>query len=236
MQNTTRTDEIIRTLEEEILGGVLRPGARLDEAELAKRFAVSRTPIRDALRHLAAAALVDFRPRQSAIVARLTIPRMIEMFEVMGELEGACARLACGRITGEQLAAARAANADCATTIETGDVQAFYAANNRFHEAIYLAAGNEFLREQTLALRNRLSPYRRQVTYQPGRMRATVMEHERVLAAITRMDPPAADLAMRSHVQLLGSGVSDLISALGADGEDAAGADLGIERFASSLG
>lgn len=235
MQGATRTDEIIRTLEEEILGGVLRPGDRLDEAELARRFAVSRTPIRDALRHLAAESLVDFRPRQSAMVARLTIPRMIEMFEVMAELEGACARLACGRITGDLLAEARAANADCAGTIETGDVQAFYLANNRFHEAIYLASGNEFLREQTLALRNRLSPYRRQVTYQPGRMRATVMEHERVLAAIVKMDGPAADLAMRSHVQLLGSGVSDLISALGLTGQDdLAGPD--IERFAANLG
>lgn len=235
MQGATRTDEIIRTLEEEILGGVLHPGDRLDEAELARRFAVSRTPIRDALRHLAAEALVDYRPRQSAMVARLTIPRMIEMFEVMAELEGACARLACGRITGDLLAAARAANADCAATIETGDVQAFYEANTRFHEALYDASGNEFLREQTVALRNRLSPYRRQVTYQPGRMRATVIEHERVLAAIARMDGAAADLAMRSHVQLLGSGVSDLISVLGMQG-DGDLADPGIQRFAANLG
>ncbi|MBI1778900.1 MAG: GntR family transcriptional regulator [Proteobacteria bacterium] len=232
-KRNTLSDEVIRSLEEEILRGVLKPGERLDEAELSQRFGVSRTPVRDALRHLAASELVDIRPHQSAVVATLTIPRLIEMFEVMAELEGMCARLACGRIRGEQQETLKQANADCAAALETGDIVRFYAANNRFHETIYEAAGNRFLREQTIQLRNRLSPYRRQVTYQPGRMKASIVEHDRIMSAIQEMKPLAADQAMRFHLELLGSGVSDFVSNLdieaGGDGAD-------LLPFASSLG
>lgn len=233
---TTRTEEIIQALEGEILTGRLKPGDRLDEAELAQRFGVSRTPVRDALRHLAAAALVDIRPRQSAIVAAPTIPRLIEMFEVMAELEGMCARLACGRSSGLQHEALRAANAACAAALDGGDVPGFYEANNVFHETIYEAAGNHFLSEQTLALRGRLAPYRRQVTYQPGRMRASIVEHDRILAAIVEIKPLAADHAMRLHVELLGKGVSDLVSVLSAEQEEAAGSLHDLMRLVGSLG
>ncbi len=220
---STRTKKIIEKLETQILTGVLKPGDRLDEVELARRFNVSRTPIHEALRQLAGSALVEMRPRQSPVVASLTIPRLIQMFEVMGELEGMCARLACGRITGAQRDALGAANADCAAAFETGDVDAFYDANTLFHETIYEASNNQFLCEETLGLRNRLAPYRRQVTYQPGRMKASVDEHQRVLEAIVSVKPIAADHAMRTHVELLRGGVSDFVATLvdGADEESA---------------
>src|SRR5438105_3077471 len=194
---------------------------------------VSRSPIRDALRQLAASGLVELRPRQSAVVASLTIPRLIEMFEVMAELEGMCARLACGRISGDQQAALKRANEACAVALDGGDVAAFYAANNAFHETIYEASGNRFLRDQTILLRNRLSPYRRQVTYQPGRMKATIVEHERIMAAIMELKPIAAEHAMRMHVALLGTGVSDFVAAL--DPEHG-GEVAELIGFASSLG
>jgi DNA-binding GntR family transcriptional regulator len=223
---STRTKKIIEKLESQILTGALKPGDRLDEVELARRFNVSRTPIHEALRQLAGSALVEMRPRQSPVVASLTIPRLIQMFEVMGELEGMCARLACGRITGAQRDALGAANAACAAAFETGDIAAFYDANTSFHETIYRASGNQFLCEETLSLRNRLAPYRRQVTYQPGRMKASVEEHARALEAIVSVKPIAADHAMRTHVELLRGGVSDFVMTLAAESEDDSASEL----------
>ncbi len=98
----TRADQLRRTLEEEIFTGRLKPGDRLDEQSLAQRFSVSRTPVREALRQLSASHLIEVRPRQGAVVAVITLPRLIEMFEVMAELEGMCARLAARRMTDDE--------------------------------------------------------------------------------------------------------------------------------------
>jgi DNA-binding GntR family transcriptional regulator len=235
MSTSTRTEKIVRKLETEILTGALKPGDRLDEVELARRFEVSRTPIHDALRHLAASGLVEIRPRQSALVASLTIPRLLQMFEVMAQLEGMCARLASSRITGEHRELLREANEGCATALQSGNVSGFYDANDTFHETVRLAAGNAFLYEEAVALQNRLAPYRRQVTYQPGRMKASIEEHQRILDAIVGVKPIAAEIAMRAHVELLGSGVSDFVAALAGDTTDH-GAASEIMSFVGSLG
>ena len=92
-------------LEQDIVTGALRPGERLDEQSLAARFGVSRTPIREALMQLASAGLIELQPRRGAFVASLSLRDVIERFEVMAALEGACGALAARRITeGERLA------------------------------------------------------------------------------------------------------------------------------------
>src|SRR4051812_7428965 len=98
----TRTDRVRRQLAEDVIPGVLKPGRLLDEKELAQAFQVSRTPVREALRQLAASDLVDWRPHQSAVVATITVSKMVEMFEVMAEIEGFCGRLAARRMTPEE--------------------------------------------------------------------------------------------------------------------------------------
>ena len=94
----SRAHQLRDTLEDEIVNGRLQPGDRLDEASLAARFNVSRTPIREALQQLVAAGLVQSEPKRGTFVARIGIPQLIEMFEVMAELEGMCGRLAARRI------------------------------------------------------------------------------------------------------------------------------------------
>jgi DNA-binding GntR family transcriptional regulator len=101
--------------------------------------------------------------------------------------------------------------------LELGDHQLFYDVNREFHDALYDAAQTEFLGEQTRALRQRVAPYRRYVTFQPGRMAATIGEHEQILRAVLSADGDAAHRAARDHVNLLGDNLADFIAALPPD-------------------
>ncbi|MGD1876808.1 MAG: GntR family transcriptional regulator [Kiloniellaceae bacterium] len=216
-QNETRAEALRRTLEAEILGGTLRPGDRLDEVELAARFGVSRTPVRQALHALAAGGLLDIKSRQGACVSSLSIAMLLEMFQMMAELEGLCASFAARRARPEQRRQLQDIHERLVRTFDEHDPERFYEVNREFHEAVYAAANSEFIADQTLALRNRVSPYRRYVTFQPGRMAATLGEHEEVLKAILASNPAAAQQAMRSHVNLLGDNLTDFIAAIPAE-------------------
>ncbi len=94
----TRAEDLRRQIADDIVRGGLAPGAPLDETELAQRFKVSRTPVREALRQLAASGLVEARPHRGAVVARPSPERLGAMFEAMAELEALCAGLAAERM------------------------------------------------------------------------------------------------------------------------------------------
>jgi DNA-binding GntR family transcriptional regulator len=218
----TRGAELCAVIEAAILGGEWPPGARLDELRLAGRHKVSRTPVREALKHLAAAGLVELRPRQGAIVARPTLLSLIEMFETMMVLEGACAGLAARRHTAEDRAAIAAAHEACLAATRAGDPDDFYRANVGFHDAIFRAAHNGFLEGEALALRNRIEPYRRQITFHPGRMALSNDEHARIKDVIFAMDAAGADELMRSHLDTMRDDATSLVAALARDGSAAA--------------
>src|SRR5689334_1128467 len=95
----TRAEELRLALADEIINGSLAPGATLEETALAQRFNVSRTPVREALRQLAASGLVETRPHRGAVVANLSHERLAAMFEAMAELEAICAGLAAERMS-----------------------------------------------------------------------------------------------------------------------------------------
>jgi DNA-binding GntR family transcriptional regulator len=217
----TRGLELTSVLEKAILGGEFRPGVRLDELRLAERYKVSRTPIREALKHLAAAGLVELRPRQGAVVARPTLLSLIEMFETMAVLEGACAGLAARRHTAEDRADIAVAHEACIEATRAEDPDHFYRANVAFHDAIFRAAHNGFLERQALTLRNRLEPYRRQITFHPGRMALSNDEHAKIMGVIFAMDAAAAEL-MRSHLDTMRDDATGLVAALARDGSAAA--------------
>ena len=95
----THTDKLAGEIADAILSGAFPPGFRLDEQSLAQRYNVSRTPVREALRQLAATGLIDIRPRRGAVVAQVTPAQLEELFVAMGEMEATCARLAAIRMT-----------------------------------------------------------------------------------------------------------------------------------------
>ncbi len=209
---STRAEQIQKLLEKEIFSGVLPPGTRLDEMELASRLHVSRTPVREALRHLGAAGLVEIRNRQPATVIRLSAHKLIEMFQVMAELEGLCAKLAARRVSPAQLSQLQGLQNLLSTLLGDEDVDRFYEVNREFHELIYEAGQNEFLASQTRALRNRVGSYRRLVTQRPSQRTNTIVEHEAVLRAIAQGDEEGAGKAMQAHVNLLGEKLLDFIA------------------------
>jgi DNA-binding GntR family transcriptional regulator len=98
--------------------------------------------------------------------------------------------------------------------LKSGDHQKFFEVNQEFHDKLYEASNTEYLAEQTRTLRKRVGVYRRYVTYQPGRMHATIGEHQSIIDAIERNDPQAAFEAAASHVGLLGDDLVDLIAAM----------------------
>jgi DNA-binding GntR family transcriptional regulator len=201
-------------LEDDIATGRLQPGERLDEASLAERFGVSRTPIREALRSLAASGLVEIRKHRGATVSAPDPRRLMEMFEVMAALEAMCGRLAARRMTEEDEARLTHTLESCAAALAKGDTDAYYYENELFHRAIYRASGNEFLAEQALLLHKRLAPFRRLQLRVRNRMRTSQQEHEAVVAALRAADAEAAALALQTHVAVQGERFSDLVASL----------------------
>jgi len=201
-------------LEDDIALLRLQPGDKLDEAGLAERFGTSRTPVREALRQLAASGLVEIRAHCGAEVSRVSIPQLLEMFEFMAALEGVCARFAAERATADELSAIRAAHDNCQSHAEAGDADGFYAANTIFHEAIYSASHNNYASRQTLFLRNRLAPYRRFQLRRHNRPLESFREHRKIVEMIAAGDARRAEDAARKHIAVQGSNFAALISSL----------------------
>lgn len=211
----SRLSERLReAIEEEIATGKLLPGSRLDEVELAKRFGVSRTPIREALSLLLGEGLVESRARRGAVVAHISPQRLIEMFEVMAELEAMCAHLAARRISEEELLAVEAAHEECRGAAANRDSDSYFYANERFHYAIYTASHNTFLFEQAAALQRKLRPYRRLQLRVRNRMQRSFEEHQAIVDALRAGDTEQAVRSMRNHVIVQGERFADLVSSL----------------------
>ncbi|MEO5699956.1 MAG: GntR family transcriptional regulator [Casimicrobiaceae bacterium] len=211
----TRSEQIRAALERDILSGRLPPGTKLEEEALAEHYGASRTPVREALKHIASEGLVNLRPRQGAFVAQLTVGNLVEMFEVMALLEADCAALASRRHTTRDRAVLAAAHDACQRATKRNAPLDFYKANREFHETIYHATHNTFLEAQTNALRNRLEVYRRETTFHPGLMNVSLVEHEKILRAIFAMDEGAAALHMRGHLDTLRNDAVAMVEAVG---------------------
>lgn len=210
----TLTEDLRRQIADDVLDGRLAPGQHLDEQELAARFGVSRTPVREALRLLAATGLVQERPRKGAVVAVVTQDRMAEMFEAMGEIEAACARFAALRMTPEERRKLADLHAAAAALVAGSDPGAYDLFNTEFHSALYAGAHNGFLQETALAMRQRLRPFRRAQFRVAGRVEHSWAEHDAVVRAILRGDGEAAYHTMRAHVSAVSDASTDYLNRL----------------------
>ncbi|MCW1407277.1 GntR family transcriptional regulator [Rhizobium sp. 1AS11] len=194
------SDRIRNALTDEIATGTLAAGAALDEQQLADRFGASRTPVREALRQLAAGGLVELRARRGGVVARMTPERIMEMFETVAEIEAICVKLATYRMTPLERSHLIELHDLSEPIVEAGDFDAYDSFNRQFHEAIYHATHNSFLAEQAIAVRNRLNAFRRTQLRQGERLRRSRDEHEAIMQAIAEGDGEMASRRMRAHM------------------------------------
>jgi DNA-binding GntR family transcriptional regulator len=202
-EKITRAEELRLHLADEIVRGTLRPGAPLDETDIARRFNVSRTPVREALRQLVASGLVEARAHRGAVVAQPTIDRLNGMFEAMAELEALCAGLAAERMLPTERHRLEAVHEELRLLSYAGNPDRFHEVNERFHNAIYAGSQNGYIAEITLATRVRVQPFRRAQFRNLGRLAKSHAEHDRVVVAILRGDKPGASAAMRAHIELV---------------------------------
>ena len=213
-KKNTRTEILVSEIEKLIVNGSMVPGQRLDEMVLAKKYGVSRTPVREAIRALTAIGLVQNTGKQGSQVAKLSISMLIEMFELMAVLEGMCAQLAARRATKNELFKMQKTHELLEKTFEKGTHKEFYNVNLQFHDQLYSASHTQYLAEETLRLRRRLSPYRMRVTFQPGRMNSTLEEHNKILIAIKKGESELAKNEAISHLRLIGNDLEDFIASV----------------------
>jgi len=209
-----RSDQIREALEEKIAMGAYPPGKRLDESELLTEFGVSRTPLREALIQLGSLGLIELRPRRGAVVVQLGPQQLIEMFEVMGELEGMCGRLAARRITEKEQDELLAAHQACKEASDSDGTDAYYYANERFHYAIYAASHNSFLATEARQLHRKLRVYRRLQLRLRNRVANSFAEHDGVVAAILAGDGELAHERLRNHILIQGERFGDLVASI----------------------
>lgn len=200
---TTSAEHIRLELARSILSGGIAPGTVLDETELAEGFAVSRTPVREALRQLASSGLVQQRPHRKTVVTKPDGDTLHGMFAVMGYLEALCAGLCATEMTAAERAELERIHKAMAEQVRQGDIQAYTEANERFHAAIYQGTHNAYLAEISLATRQRVQPFRRAQFGALGRLTASHAEHGAIVEAILRGDREAAEHGMKQHIGLV---------------------------------
>src|SRR6202051_5399176 len=138
LEGTTRTEGLADEIAASILSGKFRPGVRLDEKTRAKRYAVSRTPVREALRHLSSTGLIDVKPRRGATVVRATSAQVETLFGAMAEIEATCARLSAMSMTPLERRRLASFNESMAKFVVHNEGEGFADANLTLHTQIYL--------------------------------------------------------------------------------------------------
>lgn len=177
--------------------GQLRPGDRLVESELAERFGVSRTPIREALQRLETQSMLT-RDGRSMIVASLDHNQLAELYVVRAELEGLAARLAAQHATAEEVHVLRdMVEADRA---HVDDPEALARANRRFHKLIHLASHNRFLVQQLDLVHRSMALLASTSLAAEGRGETALAEHDAIVRAVEMRDLDGAQEALRRHI------------------------------------
>lgn len=202
---TRQAARIADALKEMVFTGQFHEGQRLDEARLAARFGVSRTPIREALQRLVAVRLAEQVPRRGVFVRPPTATSVIEMFETMAEIEGICGRLAAERMPPEGLRLLEDINARCTQALAVEDATGYAHQNEAFHQQLYRLSGNTFLEDQARALYARLKPFRRIQFQLRGRMAASADEHIALLRALGTGDTDLTVTILRQHIGTQGA-------------------------------
>jgi DNA-binding GntR family transcriptional regulator len=193
-------DEVAAKLRERIFDGLLAPGSFIDELALCAEWAISRTPLREALKVLAAEGLVRHEPRRGCFVNQITERDLDEIFPVIALLEGRCAFEAAGNATDADMVTLEQMHERLGRCAKARRINDYYQANFAIHEAIITLANNRWLAQVIGDLRKIVKLARLQQLHAPGRLDQSLSEHMAVFAAIKARDAEGAEAAMRTHL------------------------------------
>ncbi|MDR3095975.1 MAG: GntR family transcriptional regulator [Paraburkholderia sp.] len=193
-------DTVVSNLRNFIVEGVLKPGTKLNERELCETLGISRTPLREALKVLAAEGLIDISPNRGATVASLSAAEIRDTFELMSGLEALSGELACERITPVELTELKAMHYAMLACRAQDDLPGYYGYNQQIHDRINQAARNTALRETWLSVNRRLQALRFRSNFQKAKWDRAIHEHGEMLVALEARDGKRLAAILREHL------------------------------------
>ena len=194
-------EQVAQRLRQMLVENRIAPGAKLNERELSELLHVSRTPLREAIKMLAAEGLVELVPNRGAIAVALSEEDVLNTFEVMGGLEAQSGELAAQRITEAELAEIQAMHFEMMAAYTRRDLSTYYRLNARIHDAISAAAKNPVLATVYAQVNARLQALRFRSNQDGDKWKRAVQEHERMIAALTARDPAAMRQVLLEHLR-----------------------------------
>jgi DNA-binding GntR family transcriptional regulator len=200
-KHLTLRESILETIRDAIISGALKPGEKVAEPELAERFGISRTPIREAFRQLESEGYLTVVPRKGAVVVAFSQRDVEEFYAIKSILEGYAARKACERLHSREIDKLQSINDKLRLLAEEGDVRHFFKVHDSFHELFVRAADNERLTEMILNLVGRFQRLRIASLSIPGRMEFSVQEHQKIIDAFRSGDAALAENLVRSTAE-----------------------------------
>ena len=192
--------QVVQRLRQMLLEGQIAPGAKLNERALSEALRVSRTPLREAIKMLAAEGLVELLPNRGAIAVELSEADILNTFEVMAGLEAQSGELAAQRITDAELNEIKAMHFEMLAAYTRRDLPAYYRLNSAIHSAINAAAKNPVLTDIYKQVNARLQALRFRSNQNDEKWRDAVKEHEQMVAALNARDPVAMRAVMSEHL------------------------------------
>lgn len=193
-------DTVVTHLRTLIVEGALEPGRKLNERELSETLGISRTPLREALKVLAAEGLIDISPNRGASVSRLSATEIRDTFELLSNLEAFSGELACERITAVELAEIKALHYAMLACRVNEDLPGYYRLNHQIHDRINLAARNAALRQTYLSVNRRLQALRFRSNFRKPKWDSAIHDHEEMLTALEARDGKRLAAILRQHL------------------------------------
>jgi len=191
---------VVEQIQQMIIEGALAPGTRLNERLLCEKLGVSRTPLREALKILAALGLVELLPNRGAAVVQLTEKDIAETFEFISHLEAMAGELACARITDAQITEIRALHFEMLACHARRDLPAYYRTNQSIHDLINRSACNDVLREIYITVNSRVKALRFSSNLDRERWDAAVREHSMMIEALEARDGARLASILEGHL------------------------------------
>ena len=193
-------EEVADQLRVRIFAHDLAPGAWIDEQSLAKEFGISRTPLREAIKVLAAEGLITMKLRRGAYVTEVNRGDLEQIFTILSLLEGEAAKEAASKAKEKDLNDLDDMHLRLEKAAADRNLDQFFEINVRFHERIIAIANNPWMTSVIADLRKVLKLQRKDSLSRSGRLQSSLSEHREILKALLERDPIAAEQAMRTHL------------------------------------